>query len=463
MRKCLLYILSISLSSSSNGQLAQYNVPSNHFLREIKHNGNKIKGTIYWGTSKYNLLPIAQNPFKKNTQLMVICNGNAYIVIDGTGLIYQLNGDLQDNSIEFQRVDSTFYAGNNFNSYVFGYKNQVYSIGGYGFWKSNGQLRFFSHSTHDWNIEPLNKELTITKHEIYPNVWFDEYNQQLNSLGYSSLNQATSESGKNINYKFDSLYRLDLPSKTWHTIGVLSEDFRNTIPEYIPIINTPRGLLVSNNSKIDFEIWNIQDNSIYKLSKEAQKNFPISELDEYIFWHKENYIYTYNRISRQADSILLLDKDLIKTNKKIYTTSNLNSIFVICLGTLLLIPIILGGFKKFRKRKSTSVPAATLKGSTESNGIFSEIEKLLISLLIKNFKNGRLTSIDEVNYVLGISSKSVNMQKRTRSDVINSINTKFQIYLKTDTILIQRKNSEFDQRVKEFYINDIHIEQLQKM
>jgi hypothetical protein len=123
--------------------------------------------------------------------------------------------------------------------------------------------------------------------------------------------------------------------------------------------------------------------------------------------------------------------------------------------------IVLFYWKKNRKKIAPKVNTTNLNTAADSNSLFSEIEKALLGLIIENInKRNRLTSIDEVNYTLGISNKSINMQKRTRSDVISSINSKYQIYFKTEAPLILRQNSEIDQRVKEFYIESENINKI---
>ncbi len=70
--------------------------------------------------------------------------------------------------------------------------------------------------------------------------------------------------------------------------------------------------------------------------------------------------------------------------------------------------------------------------------------------------------MDEVNYILGITSKTINMQKRTRSIIIKTINAKFYDISPNAEELIKRNNSEEDARYKEFYIDDIDLETINK-
>ncbi|MBP6000026.1 MAG: hypothetical protein KA534_06170 [Sediminibacterium sp.] len=464
-RYIILNIILFASINSTKGQAKLYDIQTSPFLTHILRNSQKIDGTLYWGSATHYILGFKEKQISKAIQNLVITNNAAYITVDGTGIVYEKTNSKTDKMTRFTRIDSTLYAGNCFNSLSFGYNNQLYSIGGYGFWKSNGQLRFFSPVSHDWNIIPLNKELTITKNDLYPNLWYDQFNQQVISIGYSNLNQSTSEAEKTSDLKLDSIYCLNLKTKNWVTLGIISENFKNHIKEFIPITNTEHGLLVSNNSKIDFEIWDIRNNVIKKLPKSFQNGFPISGLDNYNYWYIAPYVYYSNKNTGKIDSIFLKKKEIEHTQQTLYNKSEISPIFnkYSALGIVVLLFGLISYIYYKRKVKKIAPVENSLKTSNESNNVFSEIEKSLINLIITNMNHNRLTSIDEVNYALGISNKSVNMQKRTRSDVINSINSKYQLFFKKNTTLILRKNSEFDQRTKEFYVDLAEIDKINEL
>jgi hypothetical protein len=218
-------------------------------------------------------------------------------------------------------------------------------------------------------------------------------------------------------------------------------------------------LLIHNSSKIVTEIWDINNNQVLNISKEFQNKLPVSNLNNYIIWYEKPNIFIYDKSTDKIDSLLFTAQLLTKSKNRIYVndTISLASVFIsISILALLIIAILI--WKRINIKPSTNIPVNELKSPSEANSLFTEIEKTLLDLIILNIKeNNRLTSIDEVNYVLGISNKSINMQKRTRSDIITSINTKFQLYFKTEMPLILRQNSELDQRIKEFYIETENV------
>lgn len=212
-------------------------------------------------------------------------------------------------------------------------------------------------------------------------------------------------------------------------------------------------------------MWDIKNNAVLSISKDFQTKLPVSKIVDYTIWYEKPYLYLYDKNSDKIDSLMFTAKLLTKTDKKIYELKKLNknTLLSIVILFLILIGFITGLYYYIRKRKKTvtNIEQVELKSAIGTNSLFTEIEKTLLDLIISNIKDSnQLTSIDEVNYILGISNKTINMQKRTRSDIISSINSKYQIYFKTDAPLILRQNSEIDQRVKEFYIEADNINKI---
>jgi hypothetical protein len=75
---------------------------------------------------------------------------------------------------------------------------------------------------------------------------------------------------------------------------------------------------------------------------------------------------------------------------------------------------------------------------------------------------GKRTGTDEVNRILGVSQKSLDMQKRKRSDVIRSINAKYKLIQPMTTMpLVDRVKSDLDARLYEYYLLQDEIEKIQ--
>ena len=93
----------------------------------------------------------------------------------------------------------------------------------------------------------------------------------------------------------------------------------------------------------------------------------------------------------------------------------------------------------------------------ENNGsnhqqLFDEKELQLLLLLIDNSAKGKTTSIDDLNKVMGLTKKPVEIQKKQRSDTITSINKKYSFTTRSDEPIIEKNRTEFDKRSFEYFI-----------
>jgi hypothetical protein len=70
-----------------------------------------------------------------------------------------------------------------------------------------------------------------------------------------------------------------------------------------------------------------------------------------------------------------------------------------------------------------------------------------------------MVTVDQVNKVLGLSKKNIEVQKRTRREVINSINYKFRKVTGLDSDLIQSVRSENDKRYMNYFISKLNRDQ----
>jgi hypothetical protein len=75
----------------------------------------------------------------------------------------------------------------------------------------------------------------------------------------------------------------------------------------------------------------------------------------------------------------------------------------------------------------------------------------------------RLTTIEEINKVIGVVNRSNEIQKRMRSDLIGSINLKLNIITKDKKPVIDKQRSEFDKRSFEYFIQPTHMELVEKV
>ena len=87
----------------------------------------------------------------------------------------------------------------------------------------------------------------------------------------------------------------------------------------------------------------------------------------------------------------------------------------------------------------------------------------MIQLLLEASLKGVNVEIADINHVLGIKDKNIGLQKKVRSDVINTINEKYSIILNKETQLIASVRKEDDKRFYEYFINDLELKSIKKI
>jgi hypothetical protein len=85
------------------------------------------------------------------------------------------------------------------------------------------------------------------------------------------------------------------------------------------------------------------------------------------------------------------------------------------------------------------------------------VEKGLLELILKNSAAGKMTSVLQVNEVLGIARKDVKSQNNIRASTLQMINHKFTAYSGLHDELIMKQRTAFDKRFFEYFIHSKYI------
>jgi hypothetical protein len=125
------------------------------------------------------------------------------------------------------------------------------------------------------------------------------------------------------------------------------------------------------------------------------------------------------------------------------------SISLISLSTLLFLY-----FKRRGKLTQTNIIQKEEAYTVDLNSNeFNSIESVLINKLIEKSNIDSHLTVDELNSLLGIKKKTIEIQKRVRTEAINRINHKFNVNFNLDTIFIERTRSIDDRRYFNYIIN----------
>jgi ribosomal protein S18 len=461
-QKQLLFTLLISICFplSFFGQPTNSNPIIQNLLQDKKTvSFVSLQKELYLSTLDANFNTCPQNLLK--------CGGEVYVFINGSGRLYK--AEQKGEEISFTRIDSTTYFGYNIAAFAFCYKNHIYNLGGYGFWRMNGQLRVFNEKVKQWDIVKLNREIPLLTGKTEGMVWYDVAGKKIYTAYYIERNEAIkSKELEETQFIYDVMV-LDLEKEEWSQLGSLNNYLREKLPNFRPMTISPWGQMITVGDKIS--LLDFKNNRI--LSLDVRKDYYQTLIRAYFgnaFYFKDSTLFYGNNDAKRLDSVVLHYADFMPTNEPIYTELGVTSLTKKPVSYLFLtIPFALLGISVvvIKKRKSlTRQPKNFEYNDHDSNGemnkqaVFDEKEMQLLQLLIQNTSAGNTTSIDEQNRILGLVKKSTEIQKKQRSDIIIGINRKYSFVTKQEEPIIQKKRTDFDKRSYEYFIDYKRMEEL---
>jgi hypothetical protein len=414
-----------------------------------------------------------------------------FIFPQGTGRVYRY----QTESMRWKRVDSTYFKGYNFNSLHFGIGNEIYSFGGYGFWQINGMLRQYNPISGEWNIIKTNRYIPwMLKHYGLSNFYFlDTLSGKLvvNGLGTNGLQTLKDQTDPEIG---TDIYALDLKNGDWQKLG----HFRDTALEMIGLL--PWGILDVHGNVTDIpnnRTYKLGEQLISKLQAITYRSNASAEV-QISFCNDSTLFITRN--DQDYDSLIINRADLIDLGIPVYEPietgifekwsglKEYGSLFL-----LLVSGFVLGLFinwKKDGKAKGLSLDSPEYLPKIENHepvipqnqavadipektptdekavtfrssrilDLLEEKERSLLEFIYYYSSEERLTTIEEINKVIGVANRSMEVQKRMRSDLMGSINQKMGLITKDKKPVIDKQRSEFDKRSFEYFIRTEHME-----
>ncbi len=449
MRNFLVYALLLVIHTSGNTQTITAGTEFlNALLRE-----EKAPSYITYPRALQRPLDSIGVPFEKpdatTPVIFVFASGRLFGIPDGTGFVFEIRQD--NNRLEVSRVDSTIYFGYNFGALVFPFQGEVYSYGGYGHWLYNGNLRKYITDKHEWERVPLSRQVPFdVTNKLQIKGWYDENQGDLYVHGIP----AASLSG-------DSIYVLNLHQLTWKTLG----SFALPSDDFMGQFTSPWGIIGSAVASEQDGIYllDFRNNELMKLSEEkatvlkvlGHLHFPAYFIDS-----------TLVLVQGKTERVQLSYSDFSSTGQRLYkevvTPTGLTATWHAILNNWQLLASALAGLAigLLIRRSNKAAPGRGKDNAIQETLHFEEREKLLIQLVYENSLQTRPTSIDDINQILGLSDKIPDVQKKHRSDVIQSIDQKFKLLTRREGSLIKKNRSALDKRSFEFYIEPSDVESL---
>lgn len=406
---------------------------------------NNIEVSHISNTENLVLFPLVVG--NKQAEFKLIRNKKGlFALVDGTGQVYKAT-NLIDHKITFTRLDSTKFFGNNFESISFSFNDVLINFGGYGFWHMNGHFCYFN-KDREWTIEKVNKEFrTIDK--IF------SYNPSTAKIYYVQFPRIEDHTIE-IDTK-TTIVEFDIVKRENKILGEL--DSKHDISWRYQYINIPsmNGVLTYNSG--DVYLYRFSNNEVLKLKNVNLRNIIIGKEDAKIvstFEHNSTIYYSYsNDTTLRTLPIDYKDFELLDYPIYIKETQLHYYWTIILISGVFLIIGLVSVIKK--KRKSNNAvknfdEIQTYETDLSSND-FNDIEKAIISKLIEKSTNNSYLNVEDFNAYLGIKKKTIEIQKRVRTEAINRINHKFNVNFDLETVFIERIRSVEDRRYFNYVIN----------
>ena len=420
-----------------------YVIPTSPTLTYLYNSENDISTISH--TENLNLFTPNLNNWRAKFKLIKNKSG-LYALIDGTGHVYKAT-NLGQNKITFTRIDSSQYIGYNFESINFSYKETLYCFGGYGFWNRNGQLVHFTPGA-EWMIDRINK--TYKTMNMFYSYQLSE--SKIYYLEFPWKEETTLSQIVNF-----SVIEFDIAKKENKLLGKLNTKKAFNHKDLSIDIPSLNGILKLSDG--DIFLCNFSFNKVYKLTNSKIKDALIgiagAELQTTFEDDGKVYYSFLNDTTLRSFSISM--RDLKEEPYQLYIPEQnrmtiwiiIASISLISLSTLLFIYL-----KRRGKQTQTNMIHKEETYSVDlNNNEFNSIESALINKLIEKSNIDSHLTVDELNSLLGIKKKTIEIQKRVRTEAINRINHKFNVNFNLETIFIERTRSIDDRRYFNYIIN----------
>lgn len=463
--RLLLIISSLLISVVCLGGVAPV---SRNYCDDISKKLNIKEGDIMILSPELRNAWKSQIPALANIQAEGIIHTKAGLILyeNGSGRLFKF-----DSTGAVEQLDKTRYSGERFGAQVFYYRDTIFSIGGYGFWHVNGAVRFFDEKTGEWGIVKTELEVPFANgvnayscfsrktNKVY--VIFSDYpNEYLSIRHHQSLEQHL------------MVQVFDVPTKKWLAKPLsLNPLIAHEIGDIKLFHTSKNGLLIQSKLllgtfEIDFDrnaVFEVPDHFATQLIQLNEKT-PVK-----LTYVSDSGIFFYNPIN---DSLVNLKTQNIITQKigslflspsHAVTISQEQLLIALVVSNVLTLALFLYFLLKYYRKKTLPFDITQAVSADEANAenkklihffdLLNEVETNIVKTLALNNKEGKNTSIDEINKIIGIDKRPYKIRNNMRADVLKMINKKFKVFADTQDELVDRQRSAFDKRYFEYTLN----------
>ena len=381
-------------------------------------------------TSLQALVPLTVSSDSQRSQFN---QRRVYLLYPGGGLLYEFfNGSIN-------RIDSSFAQRNQYSGAFFSYKNQLYLLGGYGFWKTKSILTKFNFNSGDWEYIKTsgapppngidNPVFTLQNNSLY---LFDFFERPQNQAQIKNPN----------------LYSLNMETLIWEKGGLLNPSFigeKNTSGDRFFNING-RVLINKMLSPRIFEI-DIENNKIINYTDDLllYKSGGTSIVKNGII------ISSVRNTSNNTSSIAYYDlSDLEKSvvSEEYFIRGPISFVnYLIGGGIALIIILVLLWISNDRVSKSYFV---------SSNSIFNSLNQINLDpdevKVILLFTKKEVVPNKEIIVFFEEKGKTKDFATKRKNKTIESLNKRFKRVFGKNIIL--KEKDKVDSRLTNYALNN---------
>ncbi|MDA7716139.1 hypothetical protein N8810_00615 [Flavobacteriaceae bacterium] len=360
---------------------------------------------------------------------LVYNENEVYFLYPGGGLLFKY----KDGTIK--RVDASFAHRNQFSGYFFKYKNEIYLLGGYGYWKSKSLLTKFNFETKNWDY------VTTIGQNPVSGINAGSFVQEKNRLYVFDF---YSKAPDDNDIQNNNLYMLDLDNFSWEKQGLINNMLSNSV------LRKSFGVKVAfKNSLIRKSV----DENIIKIITPSEniikffsvENLPGISRDAIVVG--SNIVYPLLSADRQYLTLAVknLEENLTLLNEGYFTNDfglfkNYFIYVALFCGLLIFLTFI-----KFKKEKFVFfISENNLSGMNQSIQI-SKDEKFIVQLISLS-KNKKVDNSLILNYFKN-NTISLDASVKRKNKVVDELNRKFLDNFKLVLILKSVKKSDSRQAV----------------
>jgi len=369
-----------------------------------------------------------------NTLLPVTHKSKTYLLYPGGGLLYLFS----NGAIE--RVDRSFPHRNQYGGHFFSYMDNLFLIGGYGYWQTKSIITKFNFNSGDW-------EIISTSGQSPSGIDQGTFYVKNNKLYvFDFVTRASKNQREKRN---ENLYILNLETFVWNKLGVTNSLIRPTkqIKGVKRFFNFQDRLVFSYDNSPEFYFVNFDNNTIERFNDEVlfyksggrsivKKNKLLSGVQNTLTGNFTIESFDISSLSSEnTNSTFYLYKDTEEFFKYVYFAVSFLIILILILSLY---------YRKVAQTYLLDEKTISISGTLLELG---EIEQKILSL----FSNKRNVSNSEIMVFFHNNEKTKDFAVKRKNKTIAALNNKLYSSFKIE--FIHKQKSKSDSRQLTYFLN----------